>query len=448
MGSPHDRGRWAMLPMLRELPFRNAIRSHPRASPMSPDLTTPIAFTSYSHEDNEHNNDFARELAIRLKREVRSKTGRLAFEVFIDKKDLRWGQAWRARIDAGIADSTFLVAIVSPLFLESEECRREVLRFAELEEARGRDDLILPVYYIDDPRMNRRKPPEVPTEAEEVARLLSSRQFIDWRPLRYRDWTDSLVRAKLGEAAEQLITAIATVKASSPPAASAPPALAGSTPWVVDQAGGHFRTLGGVLDKCGPTDRVYVRPGVYDITDLRISRPIEIVGQGQKDLIVLRSTSEDGLVCDATSFVLKDLRIAHEPSGDSGAAIRILSPAGSIAGCLVESRGKACVEVGRDSKVLLHGLRLTGATYGLSVPQRAEPLAEGCEISGAARAGILCNLNSAPTVRGCRIHSNGHAVWLHHGAGGRFERNDLRGNRQGAWNRAPEHSASAADNLE
>ena len=108
--------------------------------------TVPAAFLSYSHFDDEHDGQYITQFRKSLEGEVHALTGH-NFVIFQDRRDIDWGQQWRQRIEQTIDSATFLITILSPKFFTSPECCREVKRFLEREQALGRNDLILPVYY-------------------------------------------------------------------------------------------------------------------------------------------------------------------------------------------------------------------------------------------------------------------------------------------------------------
>ena len=108
---------------------------------------TPLAFLSYAHTDDAHENGKLRLFADRLSGEVRLQCGE-EFPTVIDRKDLKWGQEWKTRIEQSLDSVTFLIPIVTPGYLKSEPCREEFLRFLKREKDLKRADLILPVYYV------------------------------------------------------------------------------------------------------------------------------------------------------------------------------------------------------------------------------------------------------------------------------------------------------------
>jgi hypothetical protein len=159
----------------------------------------PVAFMSYARFNDLHDDGQLSLFRDRLAAEVRAQTG-LEFVIFQDRTDIEWGQNWRQRIDEALDAATLLLVIITPGFFQSPECRGEVSRFLEREQALGRSDLILPVYYIsareiDDP---------VARDSDEAARVLASRQFADWRELRFEPFSSPLARKAVAQLASRM----------------------------------------------------------------------------------------------------------------------------------------------------------------------------------------------------------------------------------------------------
>src|SRR5262245_36104392 len=107
-----------------------------------------MAFMSYVHLDDDHEEGRLTQLRKRLSGEVRMQTGE-SFEIFQDRKDIAWGDHWRERIEGALDAVTLLIQVITPGFFKSSECRKEFDRFVEREKKLGRKDLILPIYYVE-----------------------------------------------------------------------------------------------------------------------------------------------------------------------------------------------------------------------------------------------------------------------------------------------------------
>ncbi|MEB0285498.1 toll/interleukin-1 receptor domain-containing protein [Cryobacterium sp. 10S3] len=151
------------------------------------------AFWSYTHEDNDRSRNRVLKLAESLKDEFALSTGD-ELELFVDKDSLGWGDLWRERINGAIGDVPFFIPIVTPKFVRSEECRRELIEFSGLAKSRGLDKLLLPILYIDVPGLK--------SDSDDVVHALIARtQYVDWTKLRLLDPEDPRVLQAINDLA-------------------------------------------------------------------------------------------------------------------------------------------------------------------------------------------------------------------------------------------------------
>src|SRR5262249_38507374 len=107
----------------------------------------PIAFLSYVRADDQHEGGRLTQLRESLEGEVRMQTG-ASFPIFQDRADIAGGQHWRQAVDSALASARILTPVITPGFFNSEPCREDLRLFLDREKQLGRDDLILPIYYV------------------------------------------------------------------------------------------------------------------------------------------------------------------------------------------------------------------------------------------------------------------------------------------------------------
>jgi hypothetical protein len=161
-----------------------------------------VAFMCYARFDDDDDAGRLSEFRRLLSAEVQAQSGQ-EFVIFQDREHISWGQSWQEVIDETLDAVTQLLVVVSPGLFRSQACRAEVSRFRERERELGRSDLILPLYYIsareiDDPAAR---------QADEMAGVLASRQFADWRDLRLEPIGSQLVRKAIAQLAARMTTA-------------------------------------------------------------------------------------------------------------------------------------------------------------------------------------------------------------------------------------------------
>jgi len=175
-------------------------------------LLQPIsAFLAYARFDDEYHGGFVGPFAHRLSRAVRLLTG-ADFQVFYDRH-ISWGEVWSNRIEREIANSSALIAVLTPSFFASANCRREVKLFLDRERALGREDLIFPVHYVECEQLR-------DCSSDSLASLFQRRQWVDWRNLRGKPMDDPDVVREVEILAAQ-IKRVLTTQVAEPNAETA-----------------------------------------------------------------------------------------------------------------------------------------------------------------------------------------------------------------------------------
>lgn len=166
---------------------------------MSTSIQQPIAFLSYARRDDEH--DAGRITAIRkqLQSEVEVLTGK-RFQIFQDQENISVGQPWRTQIQLSIDNTSLLIAMVTPSFLNSPMCCDEVHRFVRRENELAREDLIIPIIYVPTPTLD--------DTDDDVVRILRERQFDDWTELRFEELSSQIMRRKIHQLAGGIVAAL------------------------------------------------------------------------------------------------------------------------------------------------------------------------------------------------------------------------------------------------
>ncbi len=162
-----------------------------------------VAFLSYAHRDDTYHGGAITRLREELSSAIAVAIGD-DFSIFQDRKDIAWGEHWPSKLEQGLAGSRFLIPILSPSFFSSDYCRKELSEFLEIERMTGRQDLILPIYFVSTPFL------ESPArrDGDPLAKAISARQYRDWRDLRHVPFNDYKVRRALDSLAEELTKAL------------------------------------------------------------------------------------------------------------------------------------------------------------------------------------------------------------------------------------------------
>jgi formylglycine-generating enzyme required for sulfatase activity len=196
--------------------------------PDDPDgcMLTPTGFWSYTSSDDERSRGRLSQLRKLLADELQQKIGRLPeVQIFQDVAAIPPGRDWERQIKEALTASSFFIPIVTPGFLQSEWCSREVLLFREQATMRGRDDLIFPLHYNDIGEFIGIRRSECHDPA--VLDFLRTLQWVDFRDLRLRSLDNEEVALWLDKVAGAICAALYRAEAVASPV---PPVIANPTP--------------------------------------------------------------------------------------------------------------------------------------------------------------------------------------------------------------------------
>lgn len=405
-------------------------------------------FMSYAHIDDADKR--LTELCRYLSQEVQRQTGE-EFRIFQDRSDIGVGQQWRPRISESIDSADFLIAFLSPGFFKSTECGREVALFFKREKQLKRNDLILPIYFIDCPAFNSAKN----GTAASLERQLANRQFADWREVRFEPLGSPVIGKLMAEFAKQVRDSLARsvseplkrrpslkkpsvdevgVRRSSgrrqtERAIAARPVSSKSAAriHVVDQkGGGEYTSIGDAIAQAGAGDRILVRPGIYTEA-LFIGKSLEVLGDGIKGDVVVQVQDTDVILFQATLGRVANLTIRQTGGGNSY-AVDIAQGRLELEDCDITSASLACVAIhnGADPRLRRNTIH-DGQRGGVLVYAQGLGTIEDNDLSGSGFCDITVMEGSNPTVRGNRIH-HGTGVLIYREASGLFEDNDIYAN--------------------
>lgn len=85
-------------------------------------------FLSYRHADNDHLNGGIVQLLKDIQSEFEYKNAKTV-RLFIDSESLNWGDDWQNALDQAVGMSNIIIPAVTPRYLQSAACRKELLDF-------------------------------------------------------------------------------------------------------------------------------------------------------------------------------------------------------------------------------------------------------------------------------------------------------------------------------
>jgi hypothetical protein len=166
------------------------------SAPMAGEIA---GFWSYVHSDDSSDGGRILSLERRLRDEYRIQTGE-EITIFVDRESISWGTEWSQRINDAIVGTTFFIPIISPSYFRSQECRRELMKFAREAKRLGLAQLLMPVYWVTVPELDR----DGKSAVDEAISLIASYQYEDLRDARLEDESSSAFRKAVSKLASQL----------------------------------------------------------------------------------------------------------------------------------------------------------------------------------------------------------------------------------------------------
>ena len=140
-------------------------------------MAQPLGFLSYTRKDDQFFGGYITAFREALEAGVQVVTGDRSFRLFQDVEGIVIGEQWQKKLAEVIGRASCFLPILTPLFLTSPNCREEIELFIAREGALGRDDMILPIYLVDSPLLEKAEE----RERDPVAREIARRQRYDWR---------------------------------------------------------------------------------------------------------------------------------------------------------------------------------------------------------------------------------------------------------------------------
>ena len=322
----------------------------------------------------------------------------------------------------------------------------EVARFLEREQVLGRSDLILPMYYISAREMD----DLAARESDELARVLASRQFADWRELRFEPFTSPVVRKAVAQLATRMRdtfwhpgpipirptgergqqAAAATASAERSNAGGRETARTEPPTHVVDASGlGDFSTVGAAIKAARSGDRIVVRPGLYE-EGMVVDKPLEIMGDGPVAEIEIRARSAAALAFRASIGRVVNLTLRQVGGKGDWLGVDIAQGRLDLEGCDISSQSLSCVAIrnGADPRLRRNQIH-DGKTAGVLVRDGGLGTLEDNDITDNALSGVEIRTGGNPTLRRNQIHDGKQGgVYVHDEGLGTLEGNDITGN--------------------
>ncbi len=196
------------------------------------------------------------------------------------------------------------------------------------------------------------------------------------------------------------------------------------TTLVVDQTGaGPFTMIGEAIDAASPGDRITVRPGEYR-EGLIIDMPLEIVGDGEVDTVVVEAENSNAMLFRANIGRVANLTLRNKT--DDWSCVDVAQGRLVLEDCDITSLGAGVtIHGGADPLILRNRIHGCGGS-GVIVHDSGKGSIEDNDIFGNTLSEVTITGGSDPTLRRNRIHDGVQSgVHVYNNGNGTIEDNDI-----------------------
>jgi parallel beta-helix repeat protein len=274
----------------------------------------------------------------------------------------------------------------------------------------------LPVYYVNCPVLNE----AAKRDADPLAKAIATRQFLDWRELRFEPLTSPQVGKLLARMATQVVEALDRGATRLPTHKTEPPTR------VVDALyrGDHV-TLTDAINAAKPGDRIVVRMGLYQ-EGIVLDKPVEIIGDGNLGEVVIEAKGRDAVLFRASIGRIANLTLRQAGGEGTWFGVNIAQGGLHLEGCDITSQSNACVRIHAGADPLLLRNRIhDGKNAGVFVHENGQGTLEDNDIFANTLEGVLIMTGGNPTLRRNRIHDGKMGILVHENGQGTLEDNDI-----------------------
>jgi F-box protein 11 len=293
---------------------------------------------------------------------------------------------------------------------------------------------------------------------DDLAQVIAARQYADWRELRHEPFTDPQVGKTLARLAVQIRDALERVQASEAPDDPKPdadvarrPAVDISVPMLPDIGSvikdiargpaaktepptrvvdpmhhGDHLTITEAIEAANPGDRILVRPGLYQ-EGLVINKPLEIIGDGNLDDVVVQATGKNTLLFKTTMGRVANLTLRQMGGGD-WSGVNIAQGRLELDDCDITSQSIACIVIRGGADPRLRRNRVHDCEVGIFVLDNGQGVLEDNDIFGNTSAGVAISTGGNPTLRHNHVHDCEAGIFVSNNGQGVLEDNDIFGN--------------------
>jgi F-box protein 11 len=192
---------------------------------------------------------------------------------------------------------------------------------------------------------------------------------------------------------------------------------------------GDYPTITDALNAAKAGTRILVRPGLYK-EGIVIDKPVEIIGDGERNDIVVEAFGKDAILFRADMGRVVNLTL-RQAGGGNWYGVDIAQGRLDLEECDITSQSLACVAIhgGADPRLRLNRIH-HGKTCGVKIYDDGQGTLEDNEILAQTHSGIEITNGGNPTLRRNRIHHGKSTGVYVYGGEGTLEDNEIIANAQ------------------
>ncbi len=197
----------------------------------------------------------------------------------------------------------------------------------------------------------------------------------------------------------------------------------------------RYETINEAIKNAEPNSIIQIPPGIYR-EGLIIDKPVEIIGDGLREKIIIESADSDCILMQTDSAVVRGLTLKCKTGINGQKFYGIDIPQGKliVEDCDITSDSLSCIAIhNSEANPVIRKCRIYDSKHsGIYIHENGKGTIEDCDIYENALAGVEIETSADPVIRKCRINRNIYqAVYVYKNGRGTITDCDLRNNTKG-----------------
>jgi parallel beta-helix repeat protein len=194
----------------------------------------------------------------------------------------------------------------------------------------------------------------------------------------------------------------------------------------------RYKTINEAIKNAEPNSIIQIPPGIYR-EGLIIDKPVEIIGDGLREKIIIESADSNCILMQTDSAIVRGLTLKCKAGENGKQYFGINIPQGKliVEDCDITSDSLSCVAIhGSEANPVIRQCRIyDGKENGVFVYDNGKGTVEDCDIYGNTYSGVEIKTGGDPVIRQCRIYDGKqNGIYVHEKGKGTIEDCEIYGN--------------------